>query len=718
MKHWYQQRYRRLLVDMHIPDWDARFLAQYDPHTLVNAYERAGATSVMFYCQSHVGLCYFPTTTGKQHPALDGRDLVTETLARLREKNIAAVGYYSVNYNDWAFWEYPAWRTVPAGDKSADSFSDSRYGTLCLNHPDYRAFVLAQLSEIVEGRKFDGFFVDDSFWSTVCVCAECRKKYRAETGTEIPQTVNWFDPAWCRFQTTREQWLSDYVGVITAHLKQLDPTLAVYHNFGVAMGHWAFGVPFESSIHHDFLGGDLFGDPIEQLMVSKWMTNLTQNRPMEFMTSHTIGVREHVQLKSLEQQRLQAHAATLLSSAFLFIDWINPDGTINPKIYDRIGQVYNETAAYEPYLGGEAVQDIAIYFSYDAKVDFADNARPLHDIDPWSENFRPPHVRAIRGVVRTLQRAHLPFGIITSKQLNELDRYKVIILPNVLRMNADEVNAVREYVRRGGAVYASRYTSLVETNGVLHNDFMLADVFGCQFDADDIGSMSYLKPARADVSEWIAPQDVVTLSNELVMFGANKDKPDVKSLRIQERASGDVLGTLTLPYSNASSGTVFDHHWSSIHSSPPWQDTTHPTLVYHMFGEGRAIYSAADIESLDADAPQTLFTQLIRRLLNHAPSYSTDAPPAVWMNVQQQPEHNRLTVGFLNYQAQLPVIPIARFAFSLQPPCGKKFVTLQSLPDKTPVPFACDEQGVLHAQVNDLEMFALFAAETAPKREV
>ena len=155
---------------------------------------------------------------------------------------------------------------------------------------------------------------------------------------------------------------------------------------------------------------------------------------MEFMTSHTIGVREHVQLKSLEQLRLQAHAATLLSSAFLFIDWINPDGTINSKIYDRIGHVYSETCTYEPYLGGEAVQDIAIYFSYDAKVDFADNGRALSDINPWSENFRPPHVRAIRGVVRALQRAHLPFGIITSKQLNELDRYKVIILPNVLRI--------------------------------------------------------------------------------------------------------------------------------------------------------------------------------------------------------------------------------------------------------------------------------------------
>src|SRR5439155_6840307 len=113
------------------------------------------------------------------------------------------------------------------------------------------------------------------------------------------------------------------------------------------------------------------------------------------------------------------------------------------------------------------------------------------DVDPWADTFDPPHVRAVRGVVRALQRAHLPFGVITSKQLAELDRYKLVILPNVLRMNADQVAAFRDYVHGGGALYASCYTSLVETRGVRHDDFLLAEVFGCHFAADDIGSMSY-----------------------------------------------------------------------------------------------------------------------------------------------------------------------------------------------------------------------------------
>ena len=112
------------------------------------------------------------------------------------------------------------------------------------------------------------------------------------------------------------------------------------------------------------------------------------------------------------------------------------------------------------------------------------------------------------------------------------------------------------------------------------------------------------------------------------------------------------------------------------------EETSHPALVSHSFGAGRAIYSAADIESLDAEAPGTLFTGVVKQLLNDPPSYATDAPPAVWMNVQVQPQNRRLIVSFLNYQAQTPIIPIPCFTFSLKPPRGETFVAFTQLPEE------------------------------------
>ena len=34
----YHQTYRRALLDMHIPDWDPKFLSQYEPEKLADLY--------------------------------------------------------------------------------------------------------------------------------------------------------------------------------------------------------------------------------------------------------------------------------------------------------------------------------------------------------------------------------------------------------------------------------------------------------------------------------------------------------------------------------------------------------------------------------------------------------------------------------------------------------------------------------------------------------
>ena len=67
MSTWYEKRRRRILVDMHIPDWDPSFLSEVSPERYVELMLEANATAAMVYANSHVGLCYWPTNTGKMH---------------------------------------------------------------------------------------------------------------------------------------------------------------------------------------------------------------------------------------------------------------------------------------------------------------------------------------------------------------------------------------------------------------------------------------------------------------------------------------------------------------------------------------------------------------------------------------------------------------------------------------------------------------------------
>ncbi|MEI8079749.1 MAG: alpha-amylase family protein, partial [bacterium] len=582
---WFQRGYRRMLVDMHIPDGDPEFLAHYDPAAMAAMYERAGLTSAMIYCQSHVGLCYWPTRTGKIHAGLRGRDITAELLRELRTRKIDVCAYYSVVYNNWAFLEHPDWRIRPANAAVISPFAGDRYGHCCPNHPGYRAFALAQTAELAGDYAFDGLFFDMTFWPALCVCEHCRARLRQEDGLELPIAIDWFSPAWCAFQAARERWMAEFAAALTKQAKAVRPGLTVYHNFATAIFNWTLGLPFAAAASHDFLGADFYGDALEQLMVSKFMGGLSRTPPIEFMTSCCVNLYDHVRLKSVDEMRRQAFAATMFSGAFLFIDAIHPDGSFNPAIAERIRAIYDETAPYEPFLGGRAVADIALYFSDDSRMDFSENGLALINAPLWGNQY--PHNQAMRGLCRVLQAAHLPYTIITRKDLPELANYRVVALPNVLRLTTTEADAFREYVSTGGRLYASGQTSLTESCGVRHADFLLADVFGCHAVAADWGKVVYLKPATAEVAAAMAPQTHLSHFQTYAETAVTPTAGD-RAVPLAAEAAGEVLATISLPYACPHPGSIRDHHWASIHSSPPWQDSATPALVRHRFGHGVA----------------------------------------------------------------------------------------------------------------------------------
>jgi hypothetical protein len=699
----YQPGLRRMLVDMHIPDWDAAFLSKYDPAAMAERFEQARLNAVMIYCKSHAGLCYWPTKAGRLHAGLHGRDVVGELAGELRRRDIAVCAYYSIVFDNWAVETHPDWRqrTIAGNDYQGLL----RYGWCCQNHPEYRAYEMAQLGDLLSRYQFDALFLDMIFWPIVCACEHCRDRFRAEAGKEIPETVDWTSAVWCEFQAARERWASEFTGQLMAQAKATAPGIAVTHNLAPALANWVLGQPLSASKHDTFVAGDLYGDRVEQLIVSRMMLHLTETRPAEFMTSCCVNLGDHVRLRDENQMRAQASAAIANSSAFLFIDAIDPIGTVNPATYERVGRVFAATQPYESFIGGEPIEDVAVYFSWDSQMDFAENGTPLGNLGLPARTW--PHLEAMRGACRALQRAHLPFGVITRKQLGALDRFRAVVLPNVLRMDREEAEALRGYVRNGGRLYASRYTSLVETAGARNPDFMLADVFGANYAGEEAGAFVYLKPADASVAKWIAPQQFLSCAATAAPFGPPRPLCGIPRLMA---ASGRVLATLTVPYGYPSRGSVLDHQWASIHSSPPWQDLDAPMIVRNDFGKGRAVYSAAGIESLEGAAAEHTFLGLIRMLLDDRQSFSAETHPSVWMSAFDQNDRSRVMASFLNYQPELPPVPVP-VRFSIRPPAGRRFTKLRSVPQDRAPAFTIGAGGVIHAELDHLELLAMVIAE-------
>lgn len=693
----YRDSRRRLLLDMHIPDWDDRFLSAYEPQDYVQAVRETGADGVMLYFQSHLGLCYWPTQSGKVHRAARSRDLAGEALAGLTRAGLPVCAYYSVNFNNQAWLDHPDWRLKPSAPATIGQLPRERYGIVCLNNPAYRAFVDAQIDEIA-AYPVDALFFDMVWWNGVCVCDACRSRFLHEAGENIPEVIDWREPRWLRFQTARERWLTEFTIALRDRSRAGRPDADVYHNFALGLSNWTRGVSFDTVAGHDFLGGDFYGGRAEQLLISRLMLNLTPSRPAEFMTTVAAGLTEHTRLRPQAELTTKAMAATTSGAAFLAILAIDPDGRIEPDAIARVRAAFDGARPFAPFLGGAPVEDVGVYCSDRSKMSFAENGRPLTTA-PGASLPEYPHFKALTGVCRILQQAHVPFGVATRANLGELDRWPVLVLPNVTRMSPEEVQAFRDYVARGGRLYASRETSLSLDDGSRGEDFALAEIFGCHHRGEAGGRLVYAKARN-----WSLPER--PLAHWRVEGGAGST--------VVEAGAGEILVTLTTPYGYPDPGAVGDSRWASIHSSPPWTDTDEPMVVRNKHGKGQVIYSAMDIEAGDTPEHDQLFLSLVRALAPHPPRLAVNTHPCVWASAFDQPEMDRMTVCLLNYQLEAPPIPVSALMLSVGLPAGRRVGAVRRAPDLEAILFAEPEPGRVSFDAGTLDLFTMFIVEHAP----
>ena len=708
----YHRTFRRTLLDMHVPDWDPEFLAQHEPEKLADIYAASNISGALFYCKSHMGLNYWPAPVGGIHPVAKDRDLVGEMLAALRARGIAPAAYHTVIFDNWAAEHHPEWAIVPATTLNGyDShLFGPKYGTACANKPEYRAYEIEQITALLQRYDFDALWIDMVFWTGLCVCGDCRERFRSEAGEDIPLVVDWASPVWARFQAARERWLKEMTVELIDAAHKARPGIAVTHNLAPGTLGWFTAQKLRWGNYDTFVAGDLYGGRDEQLVISKVMLHLGQEQPAEFMTSRTLNLRNHTALKSEHMMLVEALGTTAHSCAFLFIDAIDARGTVNPGVYERIGRVFKETERYEPFLGGGQVEDVAVYYSDDSRIVPDDDGTPLADV-----SLRPadmPHLQAVTGAATQLQYAHVPFGVITRNDIGDLDRYRAVVLPDVLRMDDDELDAFRSYVEGGGCIYASGRTSLLGTDGVLRADFGLSDVFGAHLDGIEDGSGIYLRSCTPALSEAIWPEKYFGYGFPARALDGYH-KPGLGMPRLGTVHEGTALATLNVPYAYPSQGSREAHDFASIHASPPWEDLDNPVIVEHRFGQGRSIYSAVPIETDRTEAGLGIFAALVTDLLGGPPTLGSDAAPDVWLTAFDQPDHERLVISVLRYQTEARPAPFP-VTFTYRLPTDRRCTAVRVAVTGAGLPFHVDDDGSVTVTVDAVDLFGMYLIEYQP----
>ena len=343
---------RQIHLDFHTSPLIPDVASEFDPDRFARTLADAHVNSVTLTAKCHHGMCYYPTQTGHQHPALHGRDLLGEQLAALHRHGIRAPLYTTIGWEEDAAARHPEWRQCLPDGTPAVSHGHGPWQFLNFLHPDYQDYVEAHLRELCAryGPEVDGFFLDilsfapDACWSGPSV------RFRDKLGLAVD------DPATpARFQAAAQE---AFARRFTALLRDIAPPGAtVFYNA-------ASDLFVDSTVGPRRRYPLMTHAEIESLPSGTWgyqhfprVARAIGNwgKPWLGMTG-----RFHKSwgdfggLKPLAALEYECFRSQALGGANSVGDQLPPRGALDADAYRLIGEVYAQCAAAEPFYAGSA----------------------------------------------------------------------------------------------------------------------------------------------------------------------------------------------------------------------------------------------------------------------------------------------------------------------------------------------------------------------------
>ncbi|MEO8884139.1 MAG: beta-galactosidase trimerization domain-containing protein [Devosia sp.] len=591
-------RYRQIHLDFHTSEHIPAIGADFDPAAFVSTLKAAHVDSITIFAKCHHGWSYYPTKVGKPHPQLVRPDLMGDMVKALAAADIESPIYISVQWDELTAREHPEWRAMSAtnrfqhalpADPSSGKNLSPAWHTICLNHAGYRKYVLDQAREVASNYETQGIFFD-IILTPDCVCAACVERMLANgLDPENPADRLKNDEA------VNEQFRQEVSEALFAEY----PGLRVFYNCGhihkqgpqrfktythlelesLPTGGWGYDHFPASARYAATLGFDFLGQ------TGKFHTSWGE-----------FGGFKHPDALEYECAQMVA-----LGSKCLVGDQLHPNGAINPDTYASIGPAYARIEKLEPYLEqAKQVSEVAIL-----------SAEHFHPAGSRNHNSDD-------GAAQMLLELHVPFDVLD--RYADFAKYKVLILPDEIELDAETSGRLKAFVAAGGKIIASWHSGLdADGNFALDAGIVRS------------GEPVAFKPAyvRADPDLDPSMTDTPFVMYETAETIAAKD--------------ATVLAELYPSYFNRSY-----RHWSSHQQTP--DDPNAQPLGAAVTEHNGVAYIAFPVFRLYRAMGQPLYKYIVRGLLNRllpAPALETSLPSGGRASLTFQANENRHIVHLL-----------------------------------------------------------------------
>ena len=436
-------RFRQVHLDFHTSEHIEDIGKKFDKKQFQTALKTGHINSITLFSKCHHGWAYHPSKANEIHPHLDF-DLLGAQIQAAHEIGVKTPIYLSAGLDEKMAHRHPEWlvRNLDESTTWAKDFTEPGYHKMCMSSP-YLDYLVKQIEEVCKNYDADGIFLDIAGVQP-CYCQNCIAE-REELGLNPYDENDVLKHA--------ETVYKRYAEKTRAAVDKYKPNLSLFHNGGhirqgrrdlvnynthlelesLPTGGWGYDhFPF-SARYCQGLGVDYLG-----------MTGKFHGSWGEF------GGFKHPNALRFEVALAAANGAKCSVG-----DQLSPSGEMDMVTYDLIGSAYSELEEKEEWLDNvESVADIAI-ISPEAYVGDLSTGQMTKVDDSGS------------GVCRIMLEGKYLFDVIDFE--SDLSKYKVIILPDVIRTDIDFAKRLREFCDCGGKVLATGKSALYENS----NEFCL-----------------------------------------------------------------------------------------------------------------------------------------------------------------------------------------------------------------------------------------------------
>jgi hypothetical protein len=591
-----RERFRQIHLDFHtsphIPDVGAHFDAEEFARTLADAR----VNWVTLFGKCHHGMSYYPTKVGVRHPSLK-IDLLGEQIEACRRRGIVTPVYISLRVDQHMAETQPGligWKAGEVMNHWADA-SGAGWYNLCMNHPDYVDYCVAQAEEVVKLYDPEGFFFDMCYYIN-CVCPACRERIGKAGG-------NSDDPA--AVQRKEHKVTREYTGRIAAAVRALKPNATLFFNSRVTP---SVGRELDVLTHLEIeslpTGGWGYGFFPFHVRYARTLGHPTQGMTARFHR----GWADFGGLKTAAQFEYEAGLLLAAGAVMNVGDQLHPRGRLDKAVYKTIGDAFRHVEAREPWCrNASSVAEMAVLLLKD---------------DPAMETAPTP---GAEGATAMLLELKAQFDIALPE--GDWGKYRVLVLPDAGQLDDVLAAKLAGYLREGGSLIVSHEATLDPATKTFR-----CPELPVSYVEPFLFNPCYTRPGA------VIGEGLPDFEFDYVLYDG--------AAAVEARSGALSYGALCTSYFNRTA-----EHFCSHRQTPVDRVTGYPLVVR----QGRVVYVAAPLFSGYRRHNYLVYKRLFQNILRLAlpdPLLRATAPGAMEISLTEQAAECRLIAHLVNYQPQ------------------------------------------------------------------